>query len=72
MVARSRPTMLARSGRGIRSKRGKVAIIWPRGEGSWGIASSSSFWLRKGMGKGNLGSLVSEKTGAVASSPSGE
>jgi len=73
MVASSRPTMLARSGRGMRSNSGKVAMICPSGEGSWGMLPSSlSSWLRKGRGKGSLGNLVSENTGAVASNPSGE
>ena len=40
MVATSKPTMEARSGKGIRSKSGKVAKTCPSGEGNSGISNA--------------------------------
>jgi len=66
-VARSKPTIEARSAKGILSNNGKVARTCPRGDGRVGKEVDSI------EGKnGRDGSWNSEKTGAVASKPSGE
>ena len=69
MVATKSPTIEARSARGIRSNKGKVASIWPNGDGSCGNFCPEKF---SRIGRLMLGILDSENTGAVASKPSGE
>ena len=80
IVANSNPTIEALSAIGNLSKYGTVANTWPNGDGRCGnlslLDASFSAFLSASPTKGNppkmFSTVASAKTGAVASSPSGE